>query len=178
MKETVEQYIERIKGLVGTSDPLAIIEATPLKLSEAVKGLTPAASDYKPTPEKWNIRQQVAHLADSEMIMSTRLRWAAAQPGKGIVAFDQDLWAATGKYASTPLELSLATFTAARRWTVEFLRRLTPVERDAAFIMHEERGKETLQRVMVMLAGHDLNHLKQITELSKASGQPNRAGHV
>ena len=169
MKEAVEQYIARITGLVGSSDPLAIIEATPAKIAEAVKGLAPAAVDCKPSPEKWSIRQQVAHLVDAEMHMGTRMRWAAAEPGKGIVAFDQDLWAATAKYASTPLELSLATFTAARRWTVDFLRRLTPAEREAAFIMHEERGQETLQRLMQMMAGHDLNHLKQIAELVNAS---------
>jgi uncharacterized damage-inducible protein DinB len=178
MSETVEQYIARITGLVGTSDPVAIIEATPAKIAEAVKGLSAAALDYKPSPDKWSIRQQVAHLVDAEIVMSTRFHWAAAQPGKPIVAFDQDLWAATGKYASTPLELSLPTFTAARAWTTNFVRRLTPAEREGAYIMHEERGKETLQRLLTMMAGHDLNHLKQITALSEASGKANRAGHV
>jgi hypothetical protein len=168
MNETVEQYIARITGLVGSSDPVAIIEATPAKIAEAVKGLSGSAIDYKPSPEKWSIRQQVAHLVDAEMVMSTRMRWAAAQPGKGIVAFDQDLWAATGKYDRTPFELSLATFTAARRWTVEFLRNLTPAERDG-YVQHEERGKETIQRLMTMMAGHDLNHLKQIAELAMAA---------
>jgi len=170
MSETVEQYIARITGLVGSSDPLVIIEATPARISDIAKGLGEAAADYKPSPGKWSIRQQLAHLADAEMHMCTRMRWAVAQPGKAIVAFDQDLWAAAAKYDSTPLDLSLATFTAARRWTVDFLKRLTPQERDAAFVMHEERGKESLQRLMTMMAGHDLNHWKQITELAQASG--------
>jgi hypothetical protein len=178
MPETVEQYIARITGLVGSSDPLAVIEATPAKIAEVVKGLNDAAADFKPSPEKWSIRQQLAHLADAELRMGARFRWAASQPGKAITAFAQDKFAATAKYASVPLELSLATFTAARRWTVDFIRHLTPQEREAAFVMHEERGKETLQRLMTMMAGHDLNHLKQIAELSKASGQANRAGHV
>ncbi len=34
--------------------------------------------------------------------------------------------------------------------------------------MHSERGKETVTRVVEMLAGHDVNHMKQIKErLSK-----------
>ena len=176
MSETVEQYIARITGLVGTSDPIAIIETTPSKLGEAVNGLSVAALDYKPSPAKWSIRQQVAHLADAELHMTTRMRWSVYEPGKAIVAFDQDKWAV--RYASTPAELSLATFTASRRWTVEFLRSITPAEREGAFIMHAERGKETLQRLMTMMAGHDLNHLKQIAELREASGKANRAGHV
>ena len=178
MKETVEQYVARIKGYVGSSDPFAILEATPTKLADAVQGLPAAAVDYKPAPEKWSIRQQVAHLVDAELVMGARIRWSAAQPGKGIVAIDQDRWAATGKYDATPFELSLETFNAARRWTLDFVRRLTPAEREGAYIMHEERGKENLERLLYMLAGHDLNHLKQIAELRQASSKANRTGHV
>ncbi len=178
MNETVEQYIARITSLVGSTDPLAIIQATPAKLAEAVNGLSAAALDYKASPEKWSIRQQVAHLTDAETVMGTRIRWAAAEPGKSIVAFDQDRWAATAKYAAIPIDESLASFTAARRWTLDFLGRLTPAEREAAHILHQERGKETLQRILTMMAGHDLNHLKQIAELRAASEKANRAGHV
>ena len=178
MNETVEQYIARIKGLVGSAEPVAIIDATPGKLSEAVTGLSADALAYKPSPEKWSIQQQLAHLADAELQMGCRFRWAASEPGKAIVAFDQDRWAAGCKYGQTSAELSLATFTAARRWTVDFIRRLTPAEREGAYIMHSERGKETLQTLLQMMAGHDLNHLKQISELREASGKANRAGHV
>lgn len=178
MQETVEQYIARITGMVGNSDPLPIIEATPSKLAEAVNGLPAAALDYKPSPAKWSIRQQVAHLADAELHMGTRFRWSVAESGKQIVAFDQDLWAGKLQYAAAPVDVSLATFTAVRRWTVDFLKRLTPADRDGAYILHSERGKETLQRLMTMMAGHDLNHLKQIAELREAGGKANRAGHV
>ena len=30
--------------------------------------------------------------------------------------------------------------------------------------MHSERGKETVTRVVEMLAGHDVNHMMQIRE--------------
>lgn len=178
MSETVQQYIERIKGFVGSADPLAIVEATPAKLEEAVKGLPAATLDFKPSPEKWSIRQVLAHLADAELNMGSRFRWSASEPGKPIVAFDQDKWAATARYSATAAELSLATFTNVRRWTLDFVKRLTPAEFEAAYVQHEERGKETLQRLLTMMAGHDLNHLKQIEELKQASGKANRAGHV
>lgn len=172
MNETVERYIARITGLVGTNDPLAIIEQTAAKVAEAVKDLSDTALDYKQSPEKWSIRQQVAHLADAETVMGTRIRWAAAEPGKSIVAFDQDRWAATARYANIPIDVSLSSFVAVRHWTLDFLGRLTPAERDAAYIMHQERGKETLQRILTMMAGHDLNHLKQIGELRIAGQTP------
>ena len=178
MNETAQQYIARITGFVGDQEPMAIIAATPQKLSQVTRGLSAAAADFKAAPGKWSIRQQVAHLADAEFNMCMRMHWAAAEPGKAIVAFDQDKWAAAAKYDSTPLDLSLATFTAARNWTLSLLRGLTPQQWEG-YVQHEERGRETLAHLVRMMAGHDLNHLKQIAELVQASGsQANRAGHI
>jgi hypothetical protein len=33
--------------------------------------------------------------------------------------------------------------------------------------MHSERGKESVSRVVSMVAGHDLNHLRQIESILK-----------
>lgn len=169
MAETVEQYIARIKGLVGDKDPVDILKQTPSKLRELVAAANPATLDYRPAPGKWTIRQQVAHLVDAEVVMTSRLRWGAAQPGSAIVAFDQDKWAATAKYANIPIETSLATFTTVRAWTLDFLGRLTPAER-AGHITHPERGVETVATMLTMMAGHDLNHLQQMAKLAAAAG--------
>jgi uncharacterized damage-inducible protein DinB len=177
MKETAEQYIARITGFVGTDEPLSVIAATPAKLAEMVKGISDAEARFTPAPGKWSIRQQVAHLVDAEYAMSMRMRWAAAEPGKAIVAFDQDKWAAAAKYDQTPLELSLATFTAARHWTLALLRGLGPAQWEG-FVVHEERGKETLPHLVKMMAGHDRNHLRQIAELSQAFRQGGHATHA
>lgn len=168
MKETVEQYIARITGMVGNSDPMAVLESTAAKIAETVKSLSDEQTRYKPSPDKWSIRQIVAHLVDSEMVLNSRVRWAASEPGKAIVAYDQDKWAATSRYPQIPVGQSLETFTVARKWMVQFLRQLTPAEREG-YIQHEERGKETLAHLLKMIAGHDLNHLKQIAELAQAS---------
>lgn len=175
MAETVEQYIARIKGLVGDKDPIDILEQTPSRIRELVASASPEALEFRPTPGKWNIREQVAHLADGEVVMTSRLRWAAAQPGSSIVAFDQDKWAATAKYGDIPIETSLATFTALRAWTLDFLGRLAPSEQ-AGHVNHPERGVETVATMLTMLAGHDLNHLQQMEKLAAAAGgKPTRA---
>ena len=33
--------------------------------------------------------------------------------------------------------------------------------------MHAERGQETVERILHMMAGHDLNHLQQIEQILK-----------
>jgi hypothetical protein len=33
--------------------------------------------------------------------------------------------------------------------------------------MHAERGQESIERILQMMAGHDINHLKQIEQILK-----------
>jgi hypothetical protein len=63
--------------------------------------------------------------------------------------------------------LSLEALRTTRERTLRLLKGLHR-ESWNSYGMHSERGKETVTRVVEMLAGHDTNHLKQIRErLSK-----------
>jgi hypothetical protein len=166
MAETVEQYIARIRANVAGKDPLAVVKQTPAQIRELVAKATPEQLDYRPAPGKWSIREQIAHLADTEIMVAARVRWAAAEPGTTIVAFDQDKWANTSRYAKVPVQQSVALFSTVREATVAFIQQLSPQERANAYAQHAERGKETLERILEMAAGHDINHLKSMTELA------------
>ena len=168
MAETVEQYIARIRANVAGKDPLAVMKQTPSKIRDIVASAKPEQLDYRPAPGKWSIREQIAHLADAEMVIATRIRWAAAEPGTGVVAYDQDKWAHTSQYAKVPAPESLALFSTIRQATLAFIERLSAGERANAFTQHSERGKETLDRILEMTAGHDINHLEQMTKLAGA----------
>ena len=166
MAETVEQYIARIRANVAGKDPLEIMRQTPSRIREIVASAKSGQLDYRPAPGKWSIREQLAHLVDSETVIATRIRWAAAEPGTGVVAYDQDKWAKTSRYAEVPVETSVAVFSAVRAATLAFIDRLTPEERANAHTLHSERGKETLDRILEMTAGHDINHLETMAKLA------------
>jgi len=36
---------------------------------------------------------------------------------------------------------------------------------ETVYGMHAERGEETVERVLQMMAGHDINHVRQIEKL-------------
>ena len=169
MAETVEQYIARIRANVAGKDPLAVMKQTPAKMREVVASASPAQIDYRPAPGKWSIREQLAHLADAEMVIAARIRWAAAEPGTGVVAYDQDKWANTSRYAEIPAEASLALFSTVRQSTLAFIERLSAEQRAGAYTQHAERGKETLERILEMTAGHDINHLETMMKLAGRS---------
>jgi len=91
----------------------------------------------------------------------------AGAPGTPIQAFDQDSWAAAGNYAARDAKKSLALFRAVREANLDWLRRLRP-EQWKHYGMHAERGQESIEAIVSMMAGHDLNHLKQVEALLAA----------
>ena len=89
-----------------------------------------------------------------------------ASNGTPIQAFDQDAWAETFSYNRRDPRVSIETFNTLRK---NNLRLLTSVPRRLweNYGQHSERGKETVDHVMRMMAGHDLNHLQQLEKIAK-----------
>ena len=166
MKETVKQYISRIRGYVGSKDPLRVQAATPGRIRKLVRRLPSRRMKRRPAPGKWSIAEILAHLADTELVGGNRIRMILGAPGTPIQAFDQDDWAKAMRYREQDARTSLEAFCVLRERNLALLRSLTP-RQWKQHGMHQERGKETVARITEMFAGHDLNHLKQIERLAK-----------
>jgi len=68
---------------------------------------------------------------------------------------DQDSWAAAGHYGKRDPRKSLEQFGAARAANVALLKSLSR-EQWKHHGMHSERGVETIERIVQMMAGHDI----------------------
>lgn len=119
-----------------------------------------------PAPGKWSVAEILAHLADTEVVHAYRLLMILSSNGTEIQAFDQDLWAKAARYDKVPVADSLDVFEALRRSNARLVKSLTPAERQQHGI-HQERGKETVDHIERMYAGHDVNHLRQIETILK-----------
>ena len=148
---------------LGDRDPFAVIADTVRELDGAIKKLSPERVSAAPAPGKWSAREIACHLADCELVFAFRLRQTVAETNHVIQPFDQDKWAAV--YGAYDVAAALATFAAARRWNLLFLKALPP-EAFSASVTHPERGAMTLRTVVETMAGHDLNHLGQIRALA------------
>jgi hypothetical protein len=168
MQETPQQYTQRISGYVQGKEPLRVQRSTPAKLAALIKGLDNKRLRYRSAPGKWSIAEILAHLADTELVGSWRMRLILGQNGAPVHAFDQDAWAASFNYQRRDPKTSLATFGLLRQNNLALLKSI-PKEKWENFGMHQERGKESISQIVRMFAGHDLNHLRQIEELSKAT---------
>jgi len=164
MKETPQQYTQRIISYMEGKQPLAVQAATPKKLERLMKGVSPAKLRKRPAPGKWSVSELLAHLADAEIAGSFRMRLILGSPGTPVVAFDQDAWVTSGHYDKRDPRKSLELFRTLREANLAMLKSLTP-EQWKHWGMHSERGQESIEHIVRMFAGHDLNHLLQIERI-------------
>ena len=131
--------------------------ATALAAIGTEKHSTPIA------PGKWSPAKIVSHLADCEIAFGWRLRQILAEDSPLLQPFDQDKWAAT--YDGLTAVSALETFTALRAWNLQLIKKALPTAANRAGT-HPERGRVTFQTVVETMAGHDLNHVGQLTKLA------------
>ena len=148
---------------LGNRDAREVIAQTPQQLAALVKRLGPEGLERSIAPGKWPARAILCHLADGEVAFAFRLWQALAEPYHTIQPFDQDAW--SKPYATLPAAAALEAFSAMRRWNLALLDTVPP-EAFSKKLTHPERGEMTFQVVVETMAGHDLNHLRQLESLA------------
>jgi hypothetical protein len=112
-------------------------------------------------PGKWSVRYLLHHLADSEVVLSERLRRVISEPGFVIWYYDQDLWAKALDYSTRPLSTARAVFEVMRNSNVELAKR--HYEKDGAReFVHSREGVRTLREEFEKEAEHTEHHLEQV----------------
>jgi uncharacterized damage-inducible protein DinB len=160
-----DQQIEKLNPFVRflqQEDPLTIIATTPDRLEQLIAAATQEKLERRPSPTKWSVRDILCHLADTETAYAFRLRQTVAEAHHLIQPYDQDAFAAS--YKERTAREGLNAFSAIRRWNLLFIRSAVPAALPKA-VTHPERGTMTFQTILETMAGHDLNHLAQITAL-------------
>jgi DinB family protein len=168
MPETVQEYTQRLLSYTGDKDPLRLQQAAPKKLASLIKGKTRKQLSRRPALEKWSIGEIIAHMADAELATSWRLRQILCYNAISIQAYDQDLWARTFDYSRCDPRQSLVNFRTLREANLALLKSV-PRKLWDNYGVHQERGNESINHVMRMVAGHDINHLRQVEGILKGT---------
>lgn|SRR5687767_3353105 len=134
---------------------------------EALLKITPEELEARRAPGRWNAREIVHHLADSEMTSAIRLRRLLAEDRPQIQGYDQDEFARKLHY-DRPHETSLELFKYARLATAELLERLQPADwlREGT---HSESGPYSVETWLKIYAQHAHKHARQIREARGAA---------
>ena len=112
-------------------------------------------------PGKWSVRFVLHHLADSETVLSERIRRTISEPRQVLWAFDPDAWATKLDYSEMPLELSRQIYEATRAGIIHLAAQHYEKSGHLDFV-HSETGLRTLREEFDKVADHNEHHLAQI----------------
>ncbi len=125
-----------------------VLETAPEELDVVVAG-------------EWSPRQILAHLLDSEIVFSTRLRAALSDPGSAVSPFDPDVLAAELPFKTIPIHLLGEAFLSLRATNTELMKVLPPPAWDQG-IEHPERGHQRLREIARVFGDHFASHLPEL----------------
>jgi hypothetical protein len=150
---------------LGSVDPLTALTDTPERIRALVEGWSLTQWEQRYAPGKWTARQVIVHLAQTELALTARVRFAASRDGYVAQAFSQDDWLPLDDHADG--RTALGAYTALRKLNILMFRNLTPAQRTRSFT-HPEYGQLTAEWVAAQIAGHEIHHLKQLEAIKSA----------
>ncbi|HZB26359.1 MAG TPA: DinB family protein [Vicinamibacterales bacterium] len=147
---------------LGERDPLQALEETPLRIRRIVQNWTAGAFERSYAPGKWTARQLLVHLAQTELALTTRARYALGREGYAAQSFSQDDW--IGIDHALDARTALGAYLALRAMNLALFRSLSPAQRERSFT-HPEYGTLNVWWIASQLAGHDIHHAEQIERI-------------
>src|SRR5205814_7521086 len=101
---------------LGSADPLSALADTPERIRALVEGWSLTEWERSYAPGKWTARQVIVHLAQTELALTARVRFAASQDGYVAQPFSQDDWLPLDEQADA--RTALGAYTALRKLNV------------------------------------------------------------
>ncbi len=151
-------------GDLGTADPLVSLRETPGRYRALLGSWTPEQFERPYAPGKWSARQVLIHLAQAELMIQPRVRLALTAADYVVQPFEQDDLVALEP--SVDAQTALAMYSALRRFGLPLFESLTPGQL-APTCRHPQMGTLDVGWFLVMLAGHELRHLRQLERLTE-----------
>ena len=140
------------------------IRELPVKLSEAVKGLSDSQLDTPYREGGWTVRQVVHHVGDSHMNAFLRFKWMLMENFPKIKTYDQDVWATSPEY-KIPIDASLTLIRGLHERWAAMLESISEHDWTARTADHPENGIVTLDTMLDIYSNHGEKHCGHINGL-------------
>ena len=170
-QEAAVAYTTALERLLAGRDPLAVQRELVEALRALLQGLEATQLRRPEAPGKWSILQVLDHLTDQEIVNSFRLRSVVAEDEPPLRGYDQDRWSAHLRYGQADADTLLGELGVLRGRNLRLLAALGAEELERVG-HHSERGPESVRRIMMLTAGHDLVHRRQIERIRGTLGKP------
>lgn len=126
-------------------------------LTYAISGLTPEQEAARPGPGDWSLGEVVAHIVDTDLVLSDRIKRVLAEDHPALQPFDENAWIA--RLGVGPTAEAAELLAANRRW----MTRILELADEADFARagdHPEAGRLTVAALVAKAVGHLDHHLR------------------
>jgi|SRR5580700_5286219 hypothetical protein len=155
-------YYDRYISLITGTDILGTLDTQRRQMMTMLCGRDESDGDIRYAPDKWNAKEVLGHVCDTERVFAYRALRIARGDRTPMEGFEQDDYVKHGPFARAPLAELIEDYIAVRRATLTLLRNLD----EAAW---ERRGVANKNEVSVralayIVAGHELHHRRILEE--------------
>jgi len=155
-------YFGKYVALAAGGNILATLERHLGDMQSLLTSIGEERGGHRYAPDKWNIREVVGHVNDTERVFAYRALRIARGDQAPLEGFDQDRYVLAGPFGRVSLADLGREFTAVRQATLALFRPL-----DAAAWMRRglaNQNEVSVRALAFMIAGHQRHHCNILVE--------------
>jgi len=155
-------YYERYVSLVEGEHILTTLDEQRRQTMLLLSGRSDADGNFRYAPDKWNAKEVIGHLNDTERIFAYRALRIARGDQTPIEGYEQDDYVRNGPFAHRPLSDLIEEYIAVRRATLSLFRNLD----EAAWLRRgiANKNEVSVRALAYIIAGHELHHRRVLEE--------------
>jgi len=155
-------YYDRYISLISGNDILTTLDGQRRQTVLLLSGRDEADGDFRYASDKWNAKEVIGHVCDTERIFAYRALRIARADQTPIEGFDQDDYVRHGPFAARLLADLIEDYIAVRRGTLSLLRNLD----EAAWSRRglANKNEVSVRALAYIIAGHELHHRRILEE--------------
>ncbi|OCT12387.1 hypothetical protein A8709_31660 [Paenibacillus pectinilyticus] len=160
--EEFSSYYTGYIGLVPDGDYVAFLNSQEKAIVAVFSQLSEEQALSRYAPRKWSLKEVLAHITDTERIMSYRLLRIARGDTTDLPGFDQDLFIANTTFDEVAMEALLQDFQAVRKATLALL----PTISTEAWTRKGTANTYAIsaRAIAYVIAGHAQHHLNIVEQ--------------
>jgi hypothetical protein len=118
--------------------------------------------DFRYQPEKWNIKELLQHIIDTERIFMYRLLRIARKDTTSLAGYDQDVYIAPSEANNKSIEKLLNEFTVTREYSINLINSIS--DENLTNIGTASNTSISARACAFILLGHSIWHIEIIKE--------------
>lgn len=136
-------------------------------LAEALERFPREMWQYRSSVDDWTIHEIIVHITDSEANSYVRCRRFIAEPGKSLMAYDENQWAKVLNYHELDVDTAVSLFKWLRQSSYELIQTVPDdVWQNEAF--HSESGQMSIDDWLNTYTHHVPDHITQMERIFQA----------